>query len=111
MKSKIISSVIILFAFFLSNLSCENQSKNESFKEKTSKTEDLEKEKVLKFAKDTALQVYGTMIENELPMVAQLIGDSLWIVNGTLPKNAVGGTVYIEIRKRDNKVLQLTHYK
>lgn len=73
--------------------------------------EALEKEKVLKFSEGIAFREYGNVIKNELPLKAQLFGDSIWIIQGTLPGRADGGTVYIELSKSDYKLLKITHYK
>ena len=55
------------------------------------------------------LPVYGKSIDEERPFVAELIGDSLWIVEGSLPKQMLGGVPYIEIQKKDGKILGMIH--
>ena len=70
-----------------------------------------EKEKVIKIALDTARKIYGTLIDRELPLIAKLVGDSVWIVQGTLPPGWLGGTVYVELTKYDLRVVKLIHYK
>lgn len=73
---------------------------------------DLNKEIVLKIAKDTAIKVYGNdVIQHELPLVAKLVNDSTWLVEGTLPEGWKGGTVYILISDTDKKVKEITHFK
>jgi hypothetical protein len=62
-----------------------------------------------------ALAVWGPIygdkhIEGEKPYVARL-RNGVWTVEGSLPKDWVGGTAYIEINKADGKVLKVTHYK
>ncbi|WP_165759122.1 NTF2 fold immunity protein [Niastella yeongjuensis] len=69
------------------------------------------KDSALKIAEEIAFRTYGNVIKNELPLKGRLSGDSVWIVEGTLPEGADGGTVYIELSKRDYKLLKLTHYK
>ena len=64
----------------------------------------------IKIAEAIWLPIYGKMIYDERPYVATL-KDSVWIVEGTLEKYVSGGTAYIEIRKKDCRVLMVTHYK
>ena len=54
--------------------------------------------------------IYGNNINQQKPFTATL-QDSIWIVQGTLPTGTKGGTAYIEIRKKDCKILKLTHGK
>ena len=73
---------------------------------------DQEKKQVLKIAKDTAVKQYGyDIIRNELPLVAKLKNDSIWVVTGTLEKGIKGGTVYVEISRQNKQVLIVTHYR
>jgi hypothetical protein len=56
------------------------------------------------------LPIYGEEINNERPFHAILKNDSIWVVEGT--QNADnGGTAYIEILKKDCRVLKVTHGK
>ncbi len=87
-----------------------------------------------KFLADTSKQFYAdTLITNEKtaiaiaePILAAKYGqaqinkekplnairvDNYWIVDGTLPKDWVGGTATIILRATDGKVIKLTHYK
>lgn len=48
-----------------------------------------------------AFREYGNLIKNELPLKAQLAGDSVWVVQGTNPENSDGGTVYMELMTGD----------
>lgn len=94
---------LALTLIFLSN--CSNQTQ-------TSKTnESLELKKVLKLAEEIAFKEYGNSISKELPLRARLADDSIWIVEGTLPKGAEGGTVYIELSRTSLQLLKITHYK
>jgi len=102
---------IVLLGCVLLSLNCSNPTKKEQSTESPKTGEDLEKEKVLKIAEEIAFKEYGNVIKNELPLKARLVGDSVWIIEGTLPQGADGGTVYIELRKGDNKLLRITHYK
>lgn len=64
----------------------------------------------MKIAEAIWLPIYGSKIYQEKPYTASL-KDSIWIVEGTLPKGSDGGTAYIQIQKKDCKVLMVTHYK
>ena len=55
--------------------------------------------------------IYGKDVLKEIPFTAKLIGDSVWIVDGSVPKGTKGGAVHIEIRKSDCKILYVIHYK
>jgi hypothetical protein len=55
--------------------------------------------------------VYGReQIAKQKPLKAVLKGD-VWVVTGTLPENLVGGTVVVELSKRDARVMRVTHEK
>ncbi len=50
------------------------------------------------------LPVYGFEVYNEMPFKAILIGDTLWVVEGTLPKGMLGGVAEARILKRDGRI-------
>lgn len=64
-----------------------------------------------KVAEAIFLPIYGEKIYDERPFHASLKYDSIWVVEGTLEKGYTGGTIYVEIQKKDCKVLKVTHYK
>ncbi len=57
------------------------------------------------------LSVYGETIYQKEPFRAELLGDSLWAVAGSLPKDMLGGVPYIEIQKEDGRILGIGHGK
>ena len=68
-----------------------------------------------KIAEAIWLPIYGEEVLKQKPYEAELVND-IWIVKGSLyippyenPKYFRGGTAYIEIQKRDCKVLKITH--
>lgn len=65
----------------------------------------------IKIAEAIWLPIYGKGIYDSKPFTAVLKGDSVWVVEGTLPKRMLGGTPYIEIQKSDCKILKVTHGK
>jgi len=82
-----------------------------------------DKATAIKIAEAVWLPIYGQRIYKELPFQATLQGDTLWVVTGTLngPHGydsatgrltvTVGGVAYIEICKRDGKILIVEHGK
>lgn len=54
--------------------------------------------------------IYGDMINDAKPFVARLKNPGVWIVEGTLHYEA-GGVAYIEIQKKDCRILKVTHGK
>lgn len=70
-----------------------------------------------KIAEAIWIPIYGeSHILKQRPYSAELVND-IWIVKGLIPEpyrydpNIRGGTAYIEIRKKDCKILKVTHYK
>jgi hypothetical protein len=65
----------------------------------------------VKIAEAIWLPVYGERIYEKRPFKAELLGDSIWIVAGTLPKNSLGGVPYIELRRSNAEVIGIAHGK
>jgi hypothetical protein len=75
-------------------------------------TANSEEKGILRIAEDTAIKRYGhDIIERELPLNATVKNDSVWTVTGALGIGEVGGTIYVEISRRDKHVNKVTHYK
>ena len=56
------------------------------------------------------LPVYGERIYDTLPFVAQYIpSGGYWEVTGTLPCNRRGGVAVAHVRKRDGKIIYMSH--
>src|SRR6266478_2406301 len=54
--------------------------------------------------------IYGEeQIAREKPYTARLSTNSVWIVEGSLPKAYVGGVAVAEIAKEDGKILKVSH--
>ncbi|MFD2718989.1 YbbC/YhhH family protein [Hymenobacter monticola] len=66
-----------------------------------------------KIAEAVWAPIYGQEhIEEEKPFRAVLTNNEVWVVQGSLPKQyALGGTAYIEINKRDGRILKVIHGK
>lgn len=63
----------------------------------------------IKIAEAIWLPIYGKEINNEKPYTVRLKNDSVWVVCGSLPPHSYGGVAYIEIQKKDCKILKVTH--
>ena len=62
-------------------------------------------------AEPILIQIYGKeKIESEKPFNINLEKD-VWIIEGHLDKGLLGGVAYIEIQKRDGKILKVIHTK
>src|ERR1022692_1530924 len=67
----------------------------------------------IKVVEAICLPIYGKEILHEKPFHVALKHDSIWVVEGVLDNGQyeAGGGVYVEIQKKDCKILTLTHYK
>jgi NTF2 fold immunity protein len=107
---------LVLIAIF-SLLSCsraKKEDKNNQSKTATERKYDgyvPDEMTARKIAEAILLPIYGDEVLNEKPYKVRLVGDSLWIVEGTLNQSMLGGVAYIEIRKSDCKIVKVTHGK
>jgi hypothetical protein len=67
-------------------------------------------ETAIKIAEAIWLPIYGEKIYENKPFIAKLKNSNVWIVEGTL-KDTKGGVPYIEIQKKDCKILKVYHGK
>lgn len=78
----------------------------------------------IRIAEAIWLPIYGEKVLSEKPYNAILIGDSMWVVTGSLPKSSIitevgdttysifqGGVAMIAIRKRNCEILGVSHGK
>jgi hypothetical protein len=98
-------------------ISVNSYSQKKADSNKTTEKENLvfrdlvpNKETAIKIAEAVWLPIYGEKVYNERPFVARLKNSKIWIVEGTL-HNTKGGVAYIEIQKKDGKVLKVYHEK
>lgn len=70
-------------------------------------------ETAIKIAEAIWFAKYGEHVYEERPFVATLRSDSIWVVEGTFKKRRgrKGGVAYIEIQKKDCKILANYHGK
>lgn len=64
-------------------------------------------ETAAKIAEIVWVSIYGEKIYNQKPYCVNLIKDSIWVVNGSVPAGGYGENAYIEIRKKDGKILKV----
>ena len=64
-----------------------------------------------KIAEAIWLPIYAKAVLDEKPYKARIVGDSVWIVEGTLGQGMTGGTAYIEISVKTGTILKVTHYR
>ena len=64
-------------------------------------------ETAAKIAEAVWLSIYGERIYNQRPYNVNLFKDSIWIVNGYVPLGTHGENAYIEIRKKDGRILRV----
>lgn len=69
-----------------------------------------DKETAIKIAEAVLLPIYGKKIYKQRPFVARLKTSNVWAVEGTL-HTTKGGVAYIEIQKKDAKILKIYHEK
>jgi hypothetical protein len=120
MKLKILTPLFLLFIFscehsYLSEKSIKEQAKhlmnnpNSSYFPKDGFVSN--KEIAIKIAEPVLFNIYGEKnILKQKPYQVHLI-DSVWVINGTIPEDMVGGNFWILINKRDGKILRVIHDK
>ncbi|WP_052732488.1 YbbC/YhhH family protein [Hymenobacter terrenus] len=65
----------------------------------------------IRIAEAVWLPIYGKKVLTEKPYTARLIGKGVWVVEGSLREGRDGGVAYIEISKRDGRILEVIHGK
>jgi hypothetical protein len=114
MKKIIILSLLTILFFMpmSSRHDKENQKKQESKTENCDGMVDYvpNKETAIKIAEAILYAIYGENIYKQKPFIVTL-DNEVWMVEGSLPKGMKGGVAYIEIQKKDCKILKVTHGK
>ncbi|WP_375417235.1 YbbC/YhhH family protein [uncultured Hymenobacter sp.] len=108
----------LLLGFLLGTSSATAQTGNASLQELTAKPSYTPKGGIvpdaataIRIAEAVWLPIYGKRVLDEKPFQARLINKEVWVVEGTLAKGLEGGVAYIEISRRDGRVLEVTHGK
>jgi hypothetical protein len=80
---------------------------------KTDKTQDFvpDEQTAMRIAEAIWLPIYGEKVLDQKPFVAKLVKNKVWVVEGYLSPEAVGGIPHIEIQKSDCKILKVYHTK
>jgi hypothetical protein len=115
MKKHNVVLVVFLLIFFNSFsqektksqkvIKCEAEKPNLVFKDLVP-----DKETAIKIAEAILVPIYGKKIYKQRPFVATLKSPNVWAVEGTL-HTTKGGVAYIEIQKKDCKILKVYHEK
>jgi len=69
-----------------------------------------DKTTAIKIAEAIWLPIYGERIYKKRPYSIKL-ENGIWFIMGTLLPNSKGGVPYIEIQKKDGKILKVMHGK
>jgi hypothetical protein len=105
-KKFIINALLLFLVLYFTN--CKNNEQNQ-WKLKDGYI--VDSESAIKLAEIVWLNVYGSKIKYNKPFKAILKDGKIWVVEGTLSDNTLGGVPYIEIQKSDGKILKVTHGK
>ena len=109
-KNKLIL-INLFIIIFLINLSCSQIKQTKRIDIETKRELIDDKETAIKIAEVILVSVYGNTIYENKPFKARSIkNNTVWMVKGTL-KYDVGGVPFIEIQKKDCKVIRFGHSK
>ena len=61
----------------------------------------------VRIAETVLVSIFGEKIYKQKPYRINLIKDSIWVINGSVPGGGYGENAYIEIRKKDGKILKV----
>lgn len=114
MKKKIILSITGLLLVLLTVKICRADNFNKAKMDNNINNLSIDyvpnKETAEKVAEAIWLPIYGEKVYGQKPYDVSL-SNGVWIVKGTLPKGMRGGVAYIEINKKDCRVLKVIHGK
>ncbi|MCH7947882.1 MAG: YbbC/YhhH family protein [candidate division Zixibacteria bacterium] len=114
MKSKIFFLALLFLLITISTTCSTKKGKTFDTSEENSSVIPVDgrvpnEETAIRIAEAVWLPIYGNEIYNSKPFHAKLIGDSIWVVEGTLPEGHLGGVPYAAIQKKDGKVVKISH--
>lgn len=66
---------------------------------------------IISLAEKEWLKIYGKNIYKKKPFTVRAKNDSIWIVEGTLPKDYDGGVPYAEVNIKSYRVINISHGK
>lgn len=104
--------VKILFVCFFGSIILSSFIQNNKMKMNINENIDFvpNEETAIKVAEAIWYPIYGESIYQKKPFKAELKNE-VWIIKGSLPSGMKGGVPYIEIQKKDCKILKVTHGK
>jgi len=70
-----------------------------------------DEETAKKIAEAVLYPIYGKSIKNQKPFKVTLVENKIWVVEGTLSRNTLGGVFHIEIQKENCTILNVSHGK
>ena len=112
MKSKIIfSTLLILMAFTFTTCNTEKVTTVETIRENGSVIpvdgRVPNEETAIRIAEAVLLPIYGKRTYEFRPFTVKLENDSIWNVESSIPRKALFGYYYVEIQKKDGKILRV----
>jgi hypothetical protein len=63
----------------------------------------------IKIARAALIARFGANTQMEEPLVARLKDNDTWLVQGTLPPGSIGGVGYVEIARKEGRILKIYH--
>jgi len=110
MYSKVFKlSLIASFSVFIFMI-VDAQEKSNGRKKGTPEDCVPNEKKAIEIAESNWLRAFGSSIYKRKPFTTTLKDSTIWIVQGTL-NTKKGGVPYIEIQKKDCKILKISHGK
>lgn len=103
----------MLGASIFINSTCKEQSSDSTITSRDPRDNGYVPDEVtaIKVAEAIWLPIYGDDIYNKRPFHAKLKNNSIWIIQGSLEPDELGGVPYAEIQKSDCRVLRVIHTK
>jgi hypothetical protein len=116
-KHILLYSILAIFLISCNSKAQEKDEKKFILEKKVTKKDNLilkdlvpNAETAIKIAEAIWLPIYGKKIYEKKPFIAKLINSNVWVVEGTV-HSTKGGAPYIEIQKKDCKILKVYHEK
>jgi len=111
-KKITIISILSMVIFFFSGASIHTPPTNNCNSKGYVPSEGFvpDKSTAIKIATAVWFPIYGERIYKKKPYKIKLL-KGIWIVEGSMSKDVEGGVPYIEIQKKDGKILKVSHGK
>jgi hypothetical protein len=66
-------------------------------------------ETAVRIAEAVLERAFGDEVMADQRPLRVMLQNDLWIITGSMPEHAAGGVAYIEISKRDGRIIHVTH--